>query len=80
MDYESDENDLDLIINSFNECWFQGWKAVTEDQTVKIVNLVQKMRNHVDFVEKYAMNTDLQNIEITLIKIFKDVMAKERRN
>jgi type I restriction enzyme R subunit len=77
---DSEENDLDLIINSFNERWFQGWEATPEDQRVKIVNLAQKMRNHADFVEKYATNADLQNREIAFNKIFEDVMAKERKN
>jgi type I restriction enzyme R subunit len=77
---ESELNELDLIINSFNERWFQGWDATPEDQRVKVVNIAQKIRNHVDFQEKYATNADLQNREIAFNKIFEDVMAKERKN
>jgi type I restriction enzyme R subunit len=77
---DAEINELDLIINSFNERWFQGWDATPEDQRVKIVNLAQKMKNHSDFQEKYAANSDLQNREIAFNKIFEEVMSKERKN
>lgn len=73
-------HELDLIINSFNERWFQGWEATPEEQREKFVNLAQKMKNHPDYQEKYAGNTDIQNREIAFNKIFEDVMSKERKN
>lgn len=77
---DSEENELDLIINSFNERWFQGWEATPEDQRVKFVSLAQKMKDHPDYKVKYAENADLQNREIAFNKIFEDVMSKERKN
>lgn len=74
-----EEDPLDLIINSFNERWFQGWEATPEDQRVKIVNLASKMRAHPDFLHKYSENTDIQNREIAFNKIFEDIMSKERK-
>jgi type I restriction enzyme, R subunit len=70
---------LDLIIKSFNERWFQGWEATPEEQRVKFVNIAQSMRNHPDFKEKYAENPDAQNRDIAFIKIFEEVMAKQRK-
>jgi len=77
-DVEKDE--LDLIIKSFNERWFQGWEATPDEQRAKFVNLAQKMKEHTDFKEKYADNADVQNREIAFGKIFDEVMGKQRKN
>ena len=79
-DSDEEKDELDLIIRSFNERWFQGWDATPDEQRVKFINLAQKMRNHPDFKEKYEENTDTQNREIAFKKIFDEVMAKQRRN
>jgi type I restriction enzyme R subunit len=71
---------LDLIINSFNERWFQGWEATPEEQRVKFVSLAHNMRLHPDYKEKYAENTDEQNRDIAFRKIFDDVMSKQRKS
>ncbi|WP_125722618.1 type I restriction endonuclease subunit R [Flavobacterium ustbae] len=76
---DKDEDPLDLIINSFNERWYQGWDATPEDQRVKFVSLAKSMQAHPDFVEKYSENTDTQNREIAFKKIFDDIMSKERK-
>ena len=74
------EDPLDLIIRRFNERWFQGWEATPEEQRVKFVNLANNMRSHPDYKEKYADNPDSQNRDIAFVKIFDDVMAKQRKN
>lgn len=38
------------------------------------------MKEHTDFQEKYADNTDIQNREIAFSKIFDEVMGKQRKN
>jgi type I restriction enzyme R subunit len=77
---DTDKDELDLIIKSFNERWFQGWEATPDEQRAKFVNLAQKMKEHSDFKEKYADNTDNQNREIAFSKIFDEVMGKQRKN
>jgi type I restriction enzyme R subunit len=77
---ESEKDELDLIIKSFNERWFQGWEATPDEQRAKFVNLAQKMKEHSDFKEKYAENADRQNREIAFSKIFDEVMGKQRKN
>lgn len=77
---ETEEDELDLIIKSFNERWFQGWDATPEEQRVRFVNLAQSMRKHPDFKEKYEENTDTQNRDIAFKKIFEEVMGKQRKN
>lgn len=76
---DTEEDELDLIIKSFNERWFQGWEATPDEQRAKFVNLAQKMKEHSDFKEKYAENNDLQNRDIAFSKIFDEVMGKQRK-
>lgn len=76
---ENEKDQLDLIIKSFNERWFQGWEATPEEQRIKFVNLAQKMKEHPDFKEKYQENPDAQNREIAFGKIFEEVMGKQRK-
>ncbi|MCY7327589.1 MAG: type I restriction endonuclease subunit R, partial [Saprospiraceae bacterium] len=77
---EEQEDSLDLIIESFNLRWFQGWDATPDEQRVKFVNIAQKMRSHPDFKTKYAGNPDAQNADIAFRQMFEDVMSKERKN
>ncbi len=76
---DKEEDPLDLIINSFNERWFQGWEATPEEQRAKFVNLAKNMQTHPDFKAKYAENTDIQNRDIAFDKIFTDIMSKQRK-
>lgn len=77
---DKDENPLDMIVQAFNERWFQGWDATPEEQRVKFLSLAQHMRAHPDFKEKFSENPDTINRNIAFGKIFDDVMAKQRRN
>lgn len=76
---DNEKDQLDLIIKSFNERWFQGWEATPDEQRVKFVNLAQKIKEHPDFKEKYQENPDAQNREIAFGKIFEEVMGKQRK-
>ena len=75
-----EENPLDMIINSFNEKWFQGWDATPEEQRVRFINMAQKMKEHPDFQSKYVDNPDAHTRDLAYIKIFDEVMNKQRRN
>jgi type I restriction enzyme R subunit len=77
---EIDKEPLDIIIRNFNERWFQGWEATSEEQRIKFINLAQRIREHPDFKQKYEENTDSQNREIAFNKIFDEVIGKQRRN
>jgi type I restriction enzyme R subunit len=76
---DKEEDPLDLIINSFNERWFQGWEATPEEQRVKFISLAKSIQAHPDYLEKYSANSDAQNREIAFKKIFDDVMAQQRK-
>lgn len=75
-----EEDPLDMIIQAFNERWFQGWEATPDEQRVKFVSLAQHIKAHPDYKEKFSENTDTINREIAFGQIFNEVMAKQRKN
>jgi type I restriction enzyme, R subunit len=76
---DPDTDPLDEIIRTFNERWFQGWSATPEEQRVKFINVVDSIRTHPDYREKYAANTDPYTRELALDKMLQDVMLKRRK-
>lgn len=76
---DDEQDPLDLIINSFNERWFQGWDATPEDQRVKFVSLSKSIQAHPDFLSKVAENSDTQNKDLAFRKILDEVMSKQRK-
>lgn len=78
-DGEPEKDPLDEIIRTFNERWFQGWSATPEEQRVKFINVVESVRAHPDYVEKYESNADPYNKGLALEKILRDVMLKRRK-
>lgn len=78
-DGEPEKDPLDEIIRSFNERWFQGWSATPEEQRVKFINVVNSIRSHPDYTEKYEENADPYNRGLALEKMLQDVMLKRRK-
>lgn len=78
-DGESERDPLDEIIRTFNDRWFQGWSATPEEQKVKFINVVNSIRAHPDYTEKYEENTDPYNRNLALEKMLQDVMLKRRK-
>ena len=76
---EEEKDPLDIIINSFNERWFQGWEATPEDQRVKFVGLTKSIQAHPDFQPKVVENQDEQNKDLAFKKILDEVMSKKRK-
>jgi len=78
-DGEPEKDPLDEIIRSFNERWFQGWSATPEEQRVKFINVVNSIRSHPDYHEKYEENIDPYSRSLALEKILHEVMLKRRK-
>lgn len=76
---KEEEDELELIIRSFNERWFQGWEATPEDQRVKFIGLSKQIRKHKDFEAKVINNLDPQNRELAFKKIVDEIMAIQRK-
>jgi type I restriction enzyme R subunit len=75
-----DEKDqLDEIIKSFNDRWFQGWDATPEDQRIRFISLNKHVQAHPDFLTKVAGNKDVQNRDLALKKIIDEVMGQQRK-
>jgi len=70
---------LDEIIKDFNEKWFQGWEATPEEQKVKFVHLMEKVKTHRDYKSKFEENHDEYTRRLALSKILSDVMNNERK-
>lgn len=76
---ETEKDLLDSIINAFNEKWFHGWEATPEEQRVKFINLMDKVKTHDDFQSKYQENQDSHTRRLALEKIVAEVMNRERK-
>jgi type I restriction enzyme R subunit len=76
---EKEHSVLDEIIRTFNERWFHGWKATTEDKRVKLVMLSKHVQAHPDFQSKVANNKDSQNKNLAFTKILNEVMGQQRK-
>lgn len=70
---------LEEIIRSFNDRWFQGWSATPEEQRVKFLNIIQSVRTHPDFEEKFSENPDPFSRDIAFESIMKEVMLRRRK-
>ncbi len=76
---DEEKDPLDLIIQSFNERWFQNWEATPEDQRVKFISLTKSIQAHPDFQPKVVESTDIQNKNLAFQKILDEVMSKQRK-
>jgi type I restriction enzyme R subunit len=75
----SEESPLDEIIRNFNERFFDAWDATPEEQRVKLINLLDHIRNDDDYKERVLNNPDQQNRRIALESLIKEAVNKERR-
>ncbi|MDO9303996.1 MAG: DEAD/DEAH box helicase family protein [Sulfuricurvum sp.] len=76
---EEEKNPLDEIIKTFNERWFQGWDATPEEQRIKFISLMDKVKTHQDYKAKYAENLDEHTRRLALEKIVAEIMNRERK-
>lgn len=76
---EEEKNPLDEIVRTFNEKWFHGWEATPEDQKVKFISLMGKIKTHSDYETKYKNNHDSHTRRLALEKMMAEIMNKERK-
>tara|TARA_R110002020_G_scaffold404266_2_gene614333 strand:- start:568 stop:3618 length:3051 start_codon:yes stop_codon:yes gene_type:complete len=74
-----EKDELNEIIKSFNERWFQGWDSTPDEQRIKLLTLSKSIEAHPDYELKYLNNPDTQNKELALHRMFKDVLNKQRK-
>lgn len=73
------EDPLEEIIRSFNERWFQGWSATPQEQRVKLLNIIESVKAHPDYEEKFSENPAPFSRDLAFEKIMKEVMLKRRK-
>src|SRR5690606_20026077 len=78
-DGEPEKDPLDELIRTFNERWFQGWRAAPEEQRGKFSNVGQSVRERPDYVEKVEANPDPFNKDLAFNRILQEVMLKRRK-
>lgn len=76
---DEEKNPLDEIIKTFNERWFHGWDATPEEQRIKFISLMDKVKTHQDYKAKYAENLDEHTRRLALEKIVAEIMNRERK-
>jgi len=76
---DEEKDPLDEIIKNFNEKWFQGWEATPEEQRIKFVHLMEKVKTHSDYKSKFEENHDKYTRRLALTKILSEIMNKERK-
>lgn len=76
-DVQRDE--LEEIVRTFNERWFQGWSSTPEEQKVKFINIAQNIKQHPDFVAKYQNNPDPHHRNLAFEKILREIMLQRRK-
>lgn len=76
---ESTLDELDYIINMFNERFFVGWNATPEEQRVKFINVANHVMKHADFITQVQNNPDEQNSQLAMEKIIAQAIHAERK-
>lgn len=76
---ESEKDELERIIENFNERWFQGWDATPEEQRVRVISISESIKAHPDYETKVVQTTDPQNKELAFKEILDDIMREKRK-
>ncbi|MCB1100653.1 MAG: type I restriction endonuclease subunit R, partial [Verrucomicrobiae bacterium] len=76
---EEDESPLDEIIRHFNERFFSAWDATPEEQRVKLINILQHVKDNSDYEAQVVNNPDEQNRRLALESLISEAINKERR-
>ena len=70
---------LDDIIAAFNERWFSAWSATPEEQRVKLVNIVERVKQSVDYEKQVVNNPDEQNRKLALEALINQAVLAQRK-
>ena len=74
-----EESPLDEIIRAFNERWFSAWSATPEEQRVKLIAIIRRIKREADFQTQVVENKDDQNRRIALENYINKAVLAQRR-
>ena len=70
---------LDVILQEFNNRWFNGWDATPDDQKMKLVSVAQAVAADEDYQTLVVGNPDQQAVDDLMITIIDKIMRKKRK-
>ena len=76
---EEEKSPLDDIIATFNERWFSAWSATPEEQRVKLVNIVDRVKQSADYEKQVVNNPDEQNKKLALDALINQAVLAQRK-
>ena len=76
---ENEEDQLEKIINDFNERWFKNWGLTPEEQRVKFISLAKRLTERADFKHKYVDTNDAQHKKLEFESMVKEIVVAGRR-
>ena len=76
---EEVKDPLDVILQEFNNRWFNGWEATPDDQKMKLVSVAQAVAADEDYQTLVVGNPDQQAVDALMITIIDRIMRKKRK-
>ncbi len=76
---DEEKSPLDEIITAFNERWFSAWSATPEEQRVKLVNIVERVKQSADYEKQVVNNPDEQNRKLALEALINQAVLAQRK-
>ena len=76
---EEEKDPLDVILQEFNNRWFNGWEATPDDQKMKLVSVAQAVAADEDYQTLVVGNPDQQAVDDLMITIIDKIMRKKRK-
>lgn len=76
---EEVKDPLDVILQEFNNRWFNGWDATPDDQKMKLVSVAQAVAADEDYQTLVVGNPDQQAVDDLMITIIDKIMRKKRK-
>ena len=70
---------LDVILQEFNNRWFNGWDATPDDQKMKLVSVAQAVAADEDYQTLVVGNPDQQAVDALMVTIIDRIMRKKRK-
>lgn len=70
---------LDVILQEFNNRWFNGWDATPDDQKMKLISVAQAVAADEDYQTLVVGNPDQQAVDDLMITIIDKIMRKKRK-
>lgn len=70
---------LDVILQEFNNRWFNGWEATPDDQKMKLVSVAQAVAADEDYQTLVVGNPDQQAVDALMVQIIDRIIRKKRK-